>query len=89
MKWYADIPYGSITDFRTLSDEFIKVFSVYKKVNRILVHSGVGVNLLYKDTLEHIGLLNDVTKSRFILMAFEGMSWEPSNCPSLWTLTTS
>ncbi|RXH94245.1 hypothetical protein DVH24_023929 [Malus domestica] len=72
MKWYADIPYGSITDFRTLSDEFIKVFSAYKKVNHILVHSGVGVNLLYKDTLEHIGLLNDVTKSRFILMAVLG-----------------
>lgn len=30
--WYADLPSGSIMDFKTLSDEFTKAFFAYKEV---------------------------------------------------------
>lgn len=35
----------------------------HAKVNRILVERGVGVNILFKDTVERMRLLSDVTKT--------------------------
>ncbi|KAM1246748.1 hypothetical protein ACFX2J_042788 [Malus domestica] len=32
MKWYAELITGSIIDFTTLSDEFMKALSAYKEV---------------------------------------------------------
>ncbi|KAM0976571.1 hypothetical protein FF1_019543 [Malus domestica] len=32
MKWYAGLPSGSIMDFKTLSDKFMKAFFAYKEV---------------------------------------------------------
>lgn len=34
MKWYASLPSGSVTDFKTLSKEFFKAFFVYKEVKQ-------------------------------------------------------
>lgn len=32
MKWYVELPSGSITDFKTLSDKFMKAFLAYNEV---------------------------------------------------------
>lgn len=32
MKWYVELLSESIIDFKTLSDEFMEIFSTYKKV---------------------------------------------------------
>lgn len=44
----------------------------HAKVSHILVDSGAGVNLLFKNTVKRMRLLNDTTKTRSIMMVFEG-----------------
>ncbi|KAM1141077.1 hypothetical protein ACFX13_041807 [Malus domestica] len=68
MKWYADIPYGSITDFRTLSDEFIKVFSAYKKgLRKDSIKFKLGKKL-HKPKYEHITLAECFDKGEEIVI---------------------
>ncbi|KAM1295450.1 hypothetical protein TB2_015047 [Malus domestica] len=53
-------------------DAFIVTLQIaYVKMSCILIDGEAEVNLFFKDTMEHIRLLNDITKTRSILKAFE------------------